>query len=217
MQIIAEEILLLALDADEAGGRALPVHGLNTALAGAVLMDLALLHRVDTDLESLAVVDEEPTGDPVLDDVLRQLAETSGAGTTAGWVDHLARDSDVLQARLLDRLVERGAIERSGGRMWRSLGRRRFKVIDGRAARDIKRRIAALLLSDAIPDPKDVALIALADACAILDRLFEPRQAKALQPRIAQLATMDLIGQAMARTLRDLQTAARGAEARWFS
>ena len=57
----AEEIILLLLDDDGRFAR-LPSWSLNYALAGGVLMDLALENRIDTDLESLVLLDATPIG-----------------------------------------------------------------------------------------------------------------------------------------------------------
>ena len=65
-----EEIILLLLE-DE-GGRfvRIPSWSMNYALAGAVLMDLAMEDRIDTDLESLVLIDSTPVGDSLLDPTL---------------------------------------------------------------------------------------------------------------------------------------------------
>ena len=72
----AEEILVLVLD--EARGElapALPERSFDLALAGAVLMDLALEDRIDTDLERLMLVDSTPLGDDILDPTLAEVAD----------------------------------------------------------------------------------------------------------------------------------------------
>ena len=57
MLAIAEEVLLLVLD-DDTGklSASLPVHALRNAVAGALLMDLALSDRIDTDLHKLILI-----------------------------------------------------------------------------------------------------------------------------------------------------------------
>ena len=47
---------------------------MSCALAGSVLMDLALDNRIDTDLETLTLVDATPTGDELLDPALEEIA-----------------------------------------------------------------------------------------------------------------------------------------------
>ena len=73
-----EEIVLLQLDDSQGKFVNLPMSAADVVLAGAALMELALDNRVDCDLERLILVDSKPTGDDILDDVLKQLAETPG-------------------------------------------------------------------------------------------------------------------------------------------
>ncbi len=71
----AEEILLLVLD--EGRGElapGMPERSLSLALAGAVLMDLALENRIDTDSERLMLVDATPLGEDILDSTLAEIA-----------------------------------------------------------------------------------------------------------------------------------------------
>ena len=100
--------------------------------------------------------------------------------------------------------------------MW-VLGSRRYPVVDGRPLQEVKRRIMEVLLSAAIPDPRDIAIICLADACALWRGMIHKRELARLKPRIAQVVKLDLIGQSVAGTIRELQEATRGEEARWFS
>ena len=62
-----EELLLLCLDDETGLLRPAFAPWLDTAGAGALLMDLALKDRVDTDPKRLDVVDKTPTGEPLLD------------------------------------------------------------------------------------------------------------------------------------------------------
>ena len=57
MQRFAEEIVLLLLSDDDGRFARVPSWSLEYSLAGAVLMDLALEGRIDTDLDKLVLVD----------------------------------------------------------------------------------------------------------------------------------------------------------------
>ena len=65
-----EEITLLLLHDDDGRFARVPSWSLNYALAGGVLMDLAMENRIDTDLEHLILLDAAPTGDSLLDPTL---------------------------------------------------------------------------------------------------------------------------------------------------
>ena len=80
----AEEIILLLLNDND--GRFAPVSrwSLDYALAGGVLMDLALENRIDTDLENLILVDAAPVGDSLLDPTLADI-EVGASHNTRFW------------------------------------------------------------------------------------------------------------------------------------
>jgi hypothetical protein len=87
----SEQILLLAWDEQAGTLRALPELAMRYALAGALLLELALAGRIDMDLERLHLVDAQPTGDPLLDDILRRMGTTGDdRQATADWLNALA-------------------------------------------------------------------------------------------------------------------------------
>ena len=86
----AEELIFLLLDKDTGALAPIPDRSLRCALAGAVLMDLALEGRIDTDLERLFLVDSTPVGDDLLDPCLRSIAAAAETRDPAYWIDRMA-------------------------------------------------------------------------------------------------------------------------------
>ena len=206
MLTFAEEILVLLLH-DE-NGAFLPVKGyaMNHALAGSVLMDLAFANRIDTDPEQLMVIDRAPTGNPMLDRVLERVADCAETRNTKAWLATFsaAAEAATIRELALASLVERGILERREEKFLWVFRTRRYPMIDGKVEREAKRRIAGVLFSDEIPDPRDVALICLAEACDILNAVFGKKEMKRSRPRIDQLLKMDLIGREMAGAIADI-------------
>ena len=200
----AEETLLLLLR--EGGGKFVAVPGitLDNALAGGVLMDLALENRIDTDPERLILIDPTPVGDSILDPTLAAIA--AGERRDARyWVGRTARQASEIREEALSRLVERGILERHEGRFLWVFRSRRYPFIDGKAEREVKLRILGVLLSDEIPSPRDVVIIGLADACGLLPELLPKGDYDKARARIDQVRRLDLIGQAMAQAIHDIE------------
>ena len=200
----AEEVLLLLLQ--DAGGRfaRIPAASLRYALAGAVLMDLALENRIDTDLRKLELVEKSPTGDALLDPSLAEIAAAEGVHDARHWVERLAARAGDIHSAALKRLVGRGILERSDHRFLWVFRARRYPVVDGEADREVKLRIFDVLFADNLPGPRDVVLICLADACGLFRALLSEEQFAAARPRLQQVRQMDLIGQAVAAAIADL-------------
>ena len=206
MLSIAEEVLLLSVD-DETG---VFLHGpevhVELALGGAVLMDLALVNRIDTDPERLFLVDASPTGDDLLDEVLARVAASETERRTEDWLIDLREEAATLRGRLIERLVDRGILERVEDRVLGLFTNRRYPVVDDRADREVRRRIVNALFSDEIPEPRDVMIVDLVVACDLLETLIHPRDVKTVWPRVEQLERMELIGREVSRKIGELRT-----------
>ena len=206
MLTFIEELLLLTLD-DE-NGSFIPIreNAMEYVLAGAVLMDLAFANRIDTDPEKLVLIDRTPTGNPILDGVLGQIADSDETGDTRHWVETLAlKDARELREQALASLVDKGILEIEDKRILWVFRARRYPTVDGRAEREVKLRIAEVLLSDKLPDPRDVAIIGLADACGILRNVFADRAVEQFRPRIDQIRKLDLISREVAATILEIE------------
>ena len=199
----AEEIILLLLD-DEGRFTRLPSWSLHYALAGGVLMDLALENRIDTDLEKLVLIDSTPVGDSLLDPTLADIA--AGVESDARyWVGRTAARGEDLREEALNRLVIDGVLEKRDDSFLWVFRARRYPSIDGKVEREVKLRIMGVLFSDEIPDPRDIVIIGLADACGIFNELLSARELESAAERIDQVRRLDLIGQATAQAIRDIE------------
>ncbi len=205
----AEEILLLLLS-NEGGDivPSLPPHSLNTVLAGAVLMDLALENRIDTDLERLMLIDPTPVGDELLDPTLAEIAQDARAYPVGHWLGLVAMHGDEIREQALSRLVQRSILESGGSTLFflsNNVSRsKRYPVIDGEATEEVQFRIMRLLFSDDIPDPRDIVIISLAAACDVFECILSRDELAEVQDRIDHISKMDLIGQSVARALRSM-------------
>ena len=201
----AEEITLLMLDDDDGEFVRMPGWSTQCAFAGAVLMDLALENRIDTDLRRLVLIDPTPLGDDMLDPALALVAQSTETLDARYWIDQLAEHADAIRDAALARLVERGILRREEDRFLWVFQSRRYPIVDGKAEREVKLRIMEVLFGDEIPDPRDIVLICLADACGLLRELLSARELERASERIEQVRKLDLIGQAVSKAVWDIQ------------
>ncbi len=191
----AEEFLLLLRDEDGTLSRAAEWL-VRAALGAAVLMDLALENRIDTDADGLFLTDSTPLGDPLLDPMLAEIARTEATHNALYWVDHATHHADEIREAALERLVENGVLELKDDRFLWIFGTKRYLVADEKVERGLVQRIRTVLLSDEIPDPGDIVIITLADGCGLLGPLFTRDELARAAPRLELVRMMDLIGRA---------------------
>ena len=204
---IAEELVLLMLDERSGYLEMVPGWDFSCVMAGAVLADLALERRIETDLERLYLVDATPTGDGLLDPTLADIAETDEKSDAQFWIERNTRHADEIVASTLDRLVERNILTHESGGFWglsRSVSRSgTYPTAAVETRKESKTRILSVILHDEIPDPRDAILVALMHTCGGFKLLLEEEDYEERLDRIELVAKLDLIGRTVAAAVKD--------------
>lgn len=210
-----EEIVLLQLD--ERGRLVeLPLSAADIVLAGAALMELALQNRIDTDVQRLIVVDSQPIGDDILDDALAALGQPGGDAigspdsarvgvTISAAIERIALNARQYREKALRRLVGKGVLREEEGRFLWVFHTRRYPVVDNTEQREVRARLRQLILTDEIPDPRDVVLLCLIEACGLLGLVLTTDEIASRRERIELLSRMDLIGQAVTKAVAEIR------------
>jgi hypothetical protein len=160
--LIAEDLLLLLLD-DESGKP--QTSQLDTALGGALLVELALAGAVTVNTETKpsiwkqAKVRAEP-GVPVDDVVLAEALRTIGERERSAQ-DLVVRLGKGLGDTLCSRLAKRGVLERHDDKVLGLFPRTRWPARDCAHEEDVRRQLTAVLVHGARPEPRVGALVAL--------------------------------------------------------
>ena len=205
MLSFAEEMMLLLLEDEDGRFIHVPELSMRCVLAGAVLLDLALKNKIDTDLEKLEVIDPEPLGDRLLDPVLKEIVESGKNEDARYWVNRIARNADSIKERALRRLCEKGVLESKDDKFLWVFTSRRYPVKDGDVDREVRHRIISILYSDEIPSPEDIVMVLLVDACGIFKHLLSEREHRRFRERIREIREMDLLGQAITKSVRQIE------------
>jgi hypothetical protein len=202
---IPEELYLLTVN-DLTGRRAfLKSKKFDILLAAAILMDLALHNRIDTDLDSVFPDRSEPTGHPLLDLALSQVLEANAHQKIGWWLIKLTENGPHYREILVSGLQEKGLIRIESGRVFLGFTMNKYPMLINNAeVVEVKTRIRTLLFSNNLPDFRDVVIISLAWYGGLLNLILSEEEILALQPRIEQLARMDLIGQAVSKSLLEV-------------
>ncbi|MFZ2655695.1 MAG: anti-sigma factor antagonist [Victivallales bacterium] len=202
---VAEEILLLALDDKSGVIKPVPSFALDYALAAALLAELELSDRIDTDLKILKLISPAPTGEPLLDETLLELQQKTETQPTSFWLERLTIRKKHIEERVLAQLVRKGILKQENRRILWVFKTHRYPLMDDREVKEVRTRLRELILSDDIPDPRDVVLISLGNACRLLDDLFTPKEKERVHSRITALARLDLIGDQLATSIQEIE------------
>jgi hypothetical protein len=212
--LIAEDLLLL-LYGDESGKPVLASTELDYALAGAVLLELALLGRIDVagpgeNVKSgrLIVRDPSPTGSAVLDERLAMLAGKQGRRPK----DVIAKLAKNLRGRLLDQLAGRGILRRNPGKVLGLFPVTRWPANDARHEQEVRLALDSALRIGTRPDERTVALISLLHAVNAVPKVItDAPDKKAIKRRAKQIAESAWAAEAVRSAVQAVQAASMAA------
>ncbi len=207
---VAEELLLLSMDEEYGEAITIPARNLGYALAGAVLMELSLKERIDTDSNTLIVTNPEPVGDDLLDPVLADIVETSGEPRNPEfWVRRVAGRSEDLRRQTLGRLAEQGVVEADDSGLFslsRNARHARYRSApqSEHKATGIRSRISQVIFSDEIPDIRSIVIIGLAHACDMFKHILSETEAEAASERIELVSRLELLNRQVVDAIQNL-------------
>ena len=204
---LSEELILLLLDEGSGYLEMVPSWDFSCIMAGAVLADLALEGRIDTDLEALFVADSSPTGDELLDPTLEEIVQSEETFDTQYWIERNASRSEEIVTGTLERLVNRRILEYESGGFWTLSSRvsrsGSYPTSDSKFRQEAKARVQSVILNDIIPDPSDAILVALTHACDGFKVLLVPEDYEEKLGRIEEVAKLDLVGRSVASAVKE--------------
>ncbi|MFJ6250065.1 MULTISPECIES: GPP34 family phosphoprotein [unclassified Streptomyces] len=203
---LAEEIMLLSLD-DESGA-AKEKQSAAWAVAGAILLDLVLAGRVAVDGGRLRVADTTPTGVPLLDERLRQIAEWAGRKSRVPKVtEWLTKDYHKAVKAATDSLHGRGLVRAEQRRVLGILPVTRYPEADGSVERELRDRLRAVVLGGAVPDTRTAGLVALLHGAKLHRVAFPDVPRKEITPRLEAIAAGQWAAEDVRRAIHDMQAA----------
>ncbi|OSC76560.1 hypothetical protein B5180_02030, partial [Streptomyces sp. BF-3] len=177
-------------------------------VAAGMLLELVMAGRVTVKGGRVEVFDPTPTGDALLDGRLGRLTrwvhETSSSRKVVAWLtrDHAKGSQDVV-----DSLVARGLVTEEKHRALGVFPVRRYPEADGTVERELRARLAAVVLGGAEPDARTSALVALVHATGMHRQAFPDLPKKQVAPRMAEIAEGHWVGVSVGEAIRDLQAA----------
>ncbi len=195
------ELILTLLNEESGYFHQVPGWNLNCAVTGAVLAELSLMSRIDTDMDSLFLLDDTETGNPILDPVLKEIAAEPAQRNAQYWIERLAHLAESIIDVTLDRLAELKILEHHEGGFWTLTPNTAHMELfsgspKGTRAQFVKTRISKAIFENEIPYPRDVIIICLINACDVFRFMF-PLDEEA-EERIEAICKMDLIGRSIA-------------------
>jgi hypothetical protein len=211
MLTMLEEVVLLAVDERNGGLRSMREYSTAYALVGAVFFDLALAGKIDTDTEDVQIVNRTPTGNGTLDHVLAHMAARPDLKTVESWIEEIFHKRGDLEGEALDSLIARGILRHEKSKLLWIIDVERFPLVDNKPQQHVRLRLANAILSDQIPETRDIMLVAIAEPCGLLPYVLSEDTIELRRTRINMLCNLETISRKVFEAIVRLESTLRQA------
>jgi len=202
-----EEVLLLALDDEKGTTSCGDMYA--QAIGGAAVAELLLAGRIRMSEDGkgkVELVDATPVGEPLLDELLAEIAGKQKPRKGRDWVAWASRRKG-LKERIARGLVERGILGREEVTHLWVFTSVRYPERDARAERAVRDRLRRAIFGGEDPGPRTLILVALGDATGLLKRNFDKHELKRHKDRIEQIARGEAVGTMAKEAVQAVQAA----------
>ncbi len=200
--IIPEELFLLSIDHTGGNVTKMQTKAFQFALSSSILMELALLGKIDTDTDGLIIVDTEPIGSEVLDMALNEMQLHAGVQNMNYWLNKLNERYETFVYALLNGLIRKNMLKIEHQKVLWVFSKLMYPIVGKEEVKDVKVRVRELIFSDELPELHDMAVVSLLYYSGLSYFIFSQSEMDSKRNRVEMIAKMDLLGQHVGERLK---------------
>ncbi|MBJ8340643.1 GPP34 family phosphoprotein [Antrihabitans sp. YC3-6] len=208
--LIAEDLLVLLLD-DASGKPHADSTALPRALAGAVLLELAMADRIRVTEQGedvrkghvVTVGTAKRPADPVLARAF-ELLKNSRPMKPQRAIEKLGKG---LREQVTERIIARGWVRAQHDKVLGLFPRTKLPARDGSHKAAMRAELESALLGKSDPTQRSAALISLLSATDVVHKVFPDEDKRAVKKRAKEIAEGEWAGAAVRKAISDINTA----------
>lgn len=183
---LIDQLTLLSLD-DKKGTMIPNSIAFSYAIAGAVVMELALAKKIGLREHKVAVLDERKTGHAVIDACFEKIIASKKEKKINYWVEHFGNNATQLKNETIDRLIQLGLLTVVENKILWVFTTKKYPAQNSRAENKLRRRLYDVIVNHHRPELKEVMLLNLIKSCDLGREVFGKGEAKAFKNRLKSM------------------------------
>ena len=180
------------------------------ATAGAIAAELLMLGRIKADENNknkVAVLDNSPTSDALLDEALTMIAEAKRPRKLKDWVQKLGGIKN-LKHKVAQALADDGIVSHEKEKVLWLFERQVYPEVNPQPEQELRQAMRDAVLSDSEDiEPRIAIAVALANSAKLLPQVFSKQELKDRKQRIKQLENGELVSKAAKEAVQAIEAA----------
>ena len=129
-------------------------------------------------------------------------------------IEEIFHERDDLEGEALASLIDAGILRHEKSKLLWIIDVERFPLVDNRPQQHVRLRLANTILSDRIPETRDIMLVSIAEPCGLLPYVLSEDTLGLRRARVQLLCNMETISRKVADAIVRLEVMLRQAMAK---
>ena len=205
---LIEKFLIIALDAKK-GKFLIDSLSLHYGIAGAILLELSEMNKIEIDNKRLLLVDDKFTNIEVINASIKVIKKAKRKRTAKYWVNKIGNSASRYKKQILKGLSGKNVLSiHKKSYFFGLFNFYSYPLIDRKYKDDIVNHLLAIVLDNKKADLESILLLSLLNSSKLSRTLFaNKKDYKAANKRIKELTKNIEISDAVQKTLKEIQTA----------
>jgi hypothetical protein len=203
---LIDQLTLLAID-DHKGTLIPESTSYSFALAGAVILELALEKRISVSDGRVHVENSSKTGTPILDRFFEKIKASSKERSLKYWVEQIGNKGNSIKKETLTKLLESRILEEKEGKFLWIFKYRKYPVHNPTPENQLRKRLNDIVIHDHRPEMKEFMLLNLVESCGLAKEVFGKEQAKAFKKKMKTSSSYNHLSGEVNKSIREVSEA----------
>ena len=200
---LIDQLTLLALD-DEKGTFVADSTAYSYAIAGAVIMELALEERIDLSGERVVVKDKSKTGDKIIDAYFDTIIESEKERKVKSWVDRIGNKANKIKLDTIDKLIENRILEKREDKILWVFSYNKYPAQNPRLENHLRNRLYDIIVNGHRPELKEIMLLNLIESCSLGKEVFGKEHTKTFKKKLKAINKDDHLGDSVSKSVKEI-------------
>jgi len=204
---LSKKLLLLAID-DNKGTMISDQMHLHYGLAGAILLEMALMEKIRIVENKLQLMASGSTKDPVINQVINLIKKSEKSRKIKYWIVKIGQKGGKLKKEILKSLIHDGILRKEENRILWIIPYNKYPTVNAKPENYIRKELHEIVLHNKIGGEENLMLLSLVQACNLIKEVFNRKEEyKIAKQKIKELTSESQIGKVVDETIQGVQAA----------
>lgn len=200
---LIDQLTLLALD-DKKGTFVPDSTSFKYAIAGAVILELALEEKIEILDSRVKVKERSKTGDKVLDVYFDLIIQSNRERKIKTWIEKFGEKAKHIKKDTLAKLIENQILTKKQDKFLWVFTYNKYPAQNARPETHLKDRLYQIIMHGHRPELKEIMLLNLIESCGLGKEVFGKENAKNFKKTVKQINQYDQLSGAVNKSIKEV-------------